>query len=151
MQSLHRQQDLGLLIAAARRRLKQVSAAHVRRFGLSPAQFWVFLTIAENRGLSLCDLSEGLGIDAPTASRTVAALTAHRLVRIGGRADDRRRHRLTLTPRGAAFARELRPVALELRAAVVRGFSAAEREQLRALLSRVIENLDEFERAAGAL
>jgi DNA-binding MarR family transcriptional regulator len=146
MQSLSKQENLGILIGAARRRLKQVTGNRVRGHGLSAPQFWVFVTIAENRGVGLCDLTDGLGTDAPTASRIVSALRLRRLVTIGGSAADRRRHRLDVTDKGSVLYQKLKPLAVELRGAVVRGFSAREQETLRRLLGRVIENLDALDR-----
>ena len=44
------------LIAAIRRRLKQLVGIKVREHGLTPAQFWLLNSICEHAGLSLREL-----------------------------------------------------------------------------------------------
>src|SRR6476646_5452578 len=80
-QLLSRQDSLGRLIAVARRRLKQTVGRRVAGHGLSSQQFWVLVFLLEEDGPALCDVCDGLRMDAPTASRIVAALTRRGLVR----------------------------------------------------------------------
>ena len=93
-------------------------------------------------GASLGELARRQRIDAPAASRTVAALTRRGLVRLQLDRDDRRRSRLSLTRAGEDLLRKLRPIADELRARVISGMNAAEETALRTLLHKVIRNLD---------
>jgi DNA-binding MarR family transcriptional regulator len=77
-----------------------------------------FLTIAENEGLSMRDLSERLGIAQSSASRNVAALSewhsfgkpGHDLVEAREDPRERRRKIITLTRKGEALIRELRVI-----------------------------------------
>jgi DNA-binding MarR family transcriptional regulator len=77
-----------------------------------------FLTIAENEGLSMRDLSERLGIAQSSASRNVAALSqwhsfgkpGHDLVEAREDPRERRRKIITLTTKGAALIRDLRVI-----------------------------------------
>ena len=74
-----------------------------------------FLTIAQNEGLSIRDLSERLGIAQSSASRNVAALSrwhsfgkaGHDLVQAEEDPRERRRKIITLTDKGRALATEL--------------------------------------------
>lgn len=74
-----------------------------------------FLTIAQNEGLSIRDLSERLGIAQSSASRNVAALSkwhsfgkeGHDLVQSEEDPRERRRKIVTLTPKGRSLARQL--------------------------------------------
>jgi DNA-binding MarR family transcriptional regulator len=74
-----------------------------------------FLTIAQNEGLSIRDLSERLGIAQSSASRNVAALSkwhsfgkeGHDLVQSEEDPRERRRKIVTLTPKGRDLARRL--------------------------------------------
>ncbi len=134
-----------MLVASIRRRLRQVVHAAVRRHRLTPQQFWVLLAIDEAGPLSLGALAERLPIDPPTASRVVASLTGRRLVRMGEDPADRRRLVIGTTPEGADLASRLRPLARELREAVIAGFSPPELTALRASLRRVLANIDRFE------
>ncbi|HSK40358.1 MAG TPA: helix-turn-helix domain-containing protein [Arenibaculum sp.] len=75
-----------------------------------------FLTVAQNEGLSIRELSERLGIAQSSASRNVAALSrwrgfdrpGHDLVQATEDPRERRRKVVTLTPRGRALVDELR-------------------------------------------
>jgi len=136
------QEYVGLLIAAARRSLRQAVQDRVRPLRLSRPQFWTLLAIGEVSGASLGELARRQRIDAPAASRTVAALTRRGLVRLQLDRDDRRRSRLSLTRAGEDLLRKLRPIADELRARVISGMNAAEETALRTLLHKVIRNLD---------
>src|SRR5690242_3591348 len=101
------QEYLGLLIAAARRRIKQVVLAEVARFGLSSQQFWTLIALRETPGLSQAELAGRVRADAPTMSRTLTALLDRGLVRTESDPEDRRRSRALLTPAGAKLAGEV--------------------------------------------
>jgi DNA-binding MarR family transcriptional regulator len=150
MQPLSEHEPVGLLIGAARRRIKQAVGRRVRPHQLAPQQFWLLVVLHENEGLSLRELAGRHHMDQPTASRIVATLVRRGLVVVGADPGDRRRGRLRLTAKGAALAEQVYPVAREVREAMVRGFSAAEIQGLRALLRRVIANVERFARGEAA-
>jgi DNA-binding MarR family transcriptional regulator len=89
----------------------------LRRFDPDmPIQYALsFLTVAQNEGLSIRDLSERLGIAQSSASRNVAALSrwrsfdrpGHDLVQAVEDPQERRRKVVTLTETGRALAEEL--------------------------------------------
>lgn len=140
-------EPLGVLIAAARRAIKQATGAHLGGSGLSPQQFWVLMAIHEKQGPSLRALCERRRMGAPTASRVVAALAAKGLVRIEGDPADRRCCRLELTGEGERRARRLEPLLHRTRASFAEGLSRSEQATLRDLLCRVIANAARFEQA----
>jgi DNA-binding MarR family transcriptional regulator len=139
------EEPVGMLVAAVRRRLRQVVHAEARGHRLTPQQFWVLLGIQEAGPVSLGALAERLPIDAPTASRVVASLTRRRLVRLAEDPADRRRLLIGITAEGADLATRLRPVARDLRETLTAGFSPAELAALRQALRRILGNLDRFE------
>jgi DNA-binding MarR family transcriptional regulator len=145
MQPLQRQEPVGLLIGAARRRIKQAVGRRLRPFRLTPQQFWLLVAIQEGRAPSLTELADRLRGDQPTASRVVATLVRRKLVRVDVDPVDRRRSKLSTAPAGDALRTELGEVAAEIRAAVVRGMNEAEQEAVRAGLRKVIANMDTFE------
>jgi DNA-binding MarR family transcriptional regulator len=138
-------EHVGALLAAVRRRIRQVVRAEAGSHRLSPQQFWSLVGIDEAGPLSLGSLAERLRIDQPTASRVVQSLTKRRLVELAEDPADRRRLLIDTTAEGAALAAKLRPTARELRLALVAGFSAAELAALRGALTRIVVNLDRFE------
>lgn len=145
-QMLRTQEYPGLLIAVARQRLKLAALARAARHGLSHQQFWLLVALHEGRrAASQAELAERLHVDAPTASRVLAALARRRLVRVEQDPADRRRARLHLTRAGEDLAQELATSAAEIRAAVVDGMSAAEVDALRRGLARIISNLERLD------
>jgi DNA-binding MarR family transcriptional regulator len=137
-----REEHIGLLVAAARRRIKQTVGVRVRRYQLTPQQFWVLVAIHESTGLSLRQLAERLRMDEPTASRVVSTLIRRKLARVESHPLDRRRSCLHLGIAGAAMANELGTIAGEVRSALVDGLSVAERSALRSSLRKVIANME---------
>jgi DNA-binding MarR family transcriptional regulator len=143
---LREQEDhVGILFAAVRRRLRQVVHAEARGHRLTPQQFWLLLGIDEAGSVSLGALAARLRMDPPTASRVVGSLTRRRLVRMAEDPADRRRLAIETTAEGADLADRLRPVAREMRDALVAGFTPPELAALRTSLRRMVENLDRFE------
>ena len=139
------EEHVGLLLAAIRRRIRQVVQAAAEGHRLSPQQFWALIGIEEAAPLSLGALAELQRMDQPTASRVVAALTRRKLVRMAEDPADRRRLVLATTAEGAELAARVRPIAREVRSAVVAGFSPTELAALRGSLRRILDNLDRFE------
>lgn len=143
---LRTQEYPGLLIAIARRRLKQAVLPRAARHGLSPQQFWILVGLSERRAApSQGELAERMHVDAPTASRVLATLVRRRLVRLEQDPADRRRALVHLTRTGQELAGELAGVAAGIRAAMVQGMSAAELDGLRRGLHKIISNLDRFD------
>ena len=135
-------EPVGLLIGAARRRMKRAVTDRVRPHGLTAQQFWALVNIDEADGPSLGEVAERLRMDAPTASRAVTQLLKRKLVIAEGDQGDRRRLRLRLTRAGRGRIAALRGLATELRGAAVHGLSRDEEQTLRGLLRKVISNLD---------
>jgi DNA-binding MarR family transcriptional regulator len=135
----------GLLIATARRRIKQAVFERVAGRQVTPQQFWMIVAIHETPGISQVEIADRTRADAPNVSRALSALSERRLVSVEADPGDRRRTRILLTPAGRALARELMPVARELRQAMVAGMSQAEIASLCSALQRLIANLDAAE------
>jgi DNA-binding MarR family transcriptional regulator len=138
-------EHIGLLIGAARQRIKQAVGSHARRYDLTTQQFWILVAIYEHPGFSLGELAAHLRMDSPTASRVVFALINRKLVEVRGDAADRRRARLHLRAPGAALAKDLHELATAVRAAVVQGLSSSEQTALRASLRKIIANMGRFQ------
>lgn len=139
------EEHVGVLLAALRRRIRQVAHAEAGGHKLSPQQFWALVGIAEAAPLSLGALAERLRIDQPTASRVVASLTRRGLLRMAEDPQDRRRLLIDTTAAGTELAGRIRPVARDLRDALVAGFTAPELNALRGALRKILGNLDRFE------
>lgn len=135
------QEPASLLIAAIRRRMKQIIGEQVREYGLTPAQFWMLNRVFDREGLSLRELADSLHMDTPTASRVVAALVRQKYVRSEEDPEDRRRARIVVTPRGRALADKLQSIAAQMRSAVEAPLTVNERETLRNLLRKSLQHV----------
>ena len=134
--------SIGLLVAAIRRRMKQVVWARLTPYNLTPQQFWVLLHLHQGPAMSLHELARNIWADDPTACRIVARLNERKLVRSDSDPEDRRRFRLTLTPKGRKLGGELMGLASEITTGMERNLSAADRQILCDVLQQVIGNLD---------
>jgi DNA-binding MarR family transcriptional regulator len=144
------EEQVGLLIASARRRIKQTVLARTAVHRLPPQQFWFLVNLRERPGISQVELAERVRSDAPTVSRAVFGLTRRGLVRGAPDPADRRRMQLFLTPAGQRLAKELAAVAAEIRAAITDGMTRSELAALRDGLRHVISNLDQLEAARAS-
>lgn len=142
--------SVGLLVAGARRRLKQLAWRRFAEFGVTPPQVGVLLILHGAAGsLTLRQVAERLHADDPTACRVVRKLVERRLVRATGHAADRRCSSLELTARGRELAGRLEGVAAELQRGIEDGLAPATLESLKAGLRAMIANLDRLDAAAG--
>ncbi len=139
----------GLLIAAARRRIKRAVLDRVAGRNLTPQQFWMLVAIQETPGISQVEIAARTRAEPPDVSRALAVLTRRGLVRSEVDPDDRRRTRVWLTRSGARTTKELAPIARSIRDAVVAGMSRDEVASLCAGLQRVVENLDALDETDG--
>jgi DNA-binding MarR family transcriptional regulator len=144
-QEIAEEEHVGLLIGAVRRRITQALGSSVRRYHLTPRQFWIVVALYEHPGLSLRELAAHLRMDDPTASRVIFALMNRKLVQVKNDAADRRRSRLYLGPLGATLGKELHELATAVREATTEGLSVAERQALRTCLRKIIANMDRFQ------
>ncbi len=144
------QEQLGLLIAAARRGLKMAVLRHARHLQLTPGQFWFLHAARELPGATLGELARRQRLDAPTSSRVAVTLEERGYLRVQPDPRDRRALRIALTAPGEKLVERIEPIAAAVRAASVQGMSQREQETLRALLRKLIANLEAFAEEAPA-
>ncbi len=141
---LPEQEYVGLLIGAARRGIKLAVQRRARALRLTAQQFWFLNAARELPGASLGEIARRQRMGAPTASRLADGLARRGLLRIAADDRDRRAVRVLLTPAGTRLAERVHPIALSLRAAMVRGMSRREQTALCAALRRVLVNVETF-------
>ena len=137
--------DFGFLL----RDLARLNALNFERHAacagstLTLSQCRVLTYLQRNEGISKVRLAELTGTDPMTLGRLLARMTADGLVEQRIDLNDRRAHRLYLTPeRALPLLDEIWRSADKSRAEALQGLNAAERSQLMSLLRRVQENLD---------
>lgn len=99
----------------------------------------VLLALAGRTTRSQQELAQMVAVSRTTVSKVAADLVAQGLVHRVRNPDDRRSYLLERTPEGAAAARRWRRHAEDLEDAITATFSVAEKEELRQLLFRVVE------------
>ncbi len=144
-QSMPKQAQVGLLLAAVRRRQRQAVEARVSCLGLSTQQFWVLEAVFQRGECALSDILATLPMDQPTASRVLSALQERRLVEMESDATDRRRRCVRLTVQGARMAQHCTSIAKQIRKALLVGFSQNEIATLSDCLGRMVANLDRLD------
>ena len=105
--------------------------------GISAPQFGTLLLIESNPGLSQSSVAEALRFDRSTLVQIIDRLESQGLVVREVSAQDRRSHALRLTDDGAALLAELKELAYQHEADVLRELDDDERETLINLLDRV--------------
>ena len=142
LQKQANQEPIGLLIAATRRRIKQIVMTRAGQLGLTAQQFWLLVGLDEGGSQSLHTLAQRARTDDPTASRVVQSLVTAGLVTSTPDPSDRRRSCLELTARGRTLAPRLVAMAREIRGLVERDLSPHERELVRAALRKILTTLE---------
>jgi DNA-binding MarR family transcriptional regulator len=109
--------------------------------GVHAGQDYLIELLSEEDGLTVGEIAERIGIEVPTVVRTVQRMEANGLVAKQRDPRDRRRSSIVLTERGRAVEPAVRAALRDIERTAMRGLSAAEREQLLDLLTRVRTNL----------
>lgn len=128
--------ELRVLILRSARRLRAEHTA-----GITDAQYAVLAVLSVHGPLTPGDLAEREGVQPPSMTRTVAALTEQGLVERAANPEDRRQVRVTLTDAGRAVVRETRSRRDAWLARRLAELTPAEREvvaQATAILTRIV-------------
>jgi DNA-binding MarR family transcriptional regulator len=106
---------------------------------LTVVQFRALAFLGRNKGASLSDLAEHIGLTRPSASKLVDGLVGRRMVSRKADSVDRRRIRLTLTEKGASSLQAARGAAQAALAARLGALTSGEQatiwQAMRALHS----------------
>jgi len=140
---------LGSLISGVRSRLVQVYQSRVSGLGLTAQQFWVLVVLHEQGPLCLRQVAERVWCDEPTASRLLKALLKGGWVTVGPDPAHGRRLRIQVAEAKRTQVATLHREALGLRQGLKAGLTDGEEAQLRALLARLLHNLDLLEARKG--
>jgi MarR family transcriptional regulator, organic hydroperoxide resistance regulator len=133
------EENLHYLIAVTARLLTGAFNSRLASHGVTVGQWPVLVHLWETDGLSQRELCERIGIEEGTMTRTVDGMERAGLLRRGQIANNRRRYRIELTPRGAALKNELLPCMNQLIADATSSFSPGDSDRLRRLLRKIIE------------
>ncbi len=134
--------NIGMLIVAARRSIRQLVAGKVVPLDLTPHHFWMLLVISKAAPLSLGELARAMWMDNPTVSRMVQQMTQRGYLVVGPDPNHGRRIRIRLTPEGVTLCENLAGIGEGLRAQAEGNMTEEETSALRELLCKYMRNLD---------
>lgn len=118
---------------------------------VSVPQWRILAVLHERAGCTMNELADVTTVDRTTLTRALDRMVAEGLVARKNDARDRRNVRLDLTPAGDDTFRRVLPRVVAQNERAVEGFSAAEAASIRALLHRMLRNLDvEYDRRNAA-
>lgn len=122
------------------RRARAINA-DLRPFGLDYARWRVLAVLNEDASMSMGRLAELTSVDRTTLTRTLGLMEAEKLVRRAPNPADRRGVEISLTPQGRRALDKVLPCVLAQTERATRGFASEEVDLLRALLTRMVDNL----------
>jgi DNA-binding MarR family transcriptional regulator len=136
----HEGLSVGHLMGRARASLLAGLDARLTRFGLTGMQFAVLKNLADGAARTAADLCRSMHYDTGAMTRILDRLEQRGLVRRERCREDRRVVFLHMTGSGRARMPRLLSAGTHVVDAHLAGFTAAEVEQLKAYLKRMIEN-----------
>jgi DNA-binding MarR family transcriptional regulator len=116
-----------------------IFAMEVGNCDLTPRQFTVLATAAEEEKLTQTELVERTGIDRSTLADIVSRLAARRLIRRRKAKTDGRAYEITLTDAGWESLRDARPRALAADERLLSRLPAAKRQDFLDSLSMIVD------------
>lgn len=124
------------------RRAHQVSVAifmeETADFEVTPVQYAILNALLADPGEDQVTLARKVAFDAATFGSVITRLEARGWVRREPHAEDRRRKCLWVTPEGAEAAQQMRRSVGKVQQRILSPLAPAEREQLIALLDRLV-------------
>ncbi len=133
---------VGFWINRASRSIVRQSDARLRAFGFALSYLPVVAALARVRSLSQKDLARLARVEQPTMVETIARMERDGLVQRQPNPADKRGNLVSLTRRARARFAKVRGVLAQGEREVTAGLSEAEQTVLRALLQRIVENVE---------
>ncbi len=131
------QRHTGFLLRRAQQR--HVAAwQHEVSGDITNVQYGVLAVLARRPGLAQKEIGEELDLDRSTIADVCVRMERGGMISRVQDAQDRRRNVLHLTERGRAELKRVVPLVDEVQVTLARGLTAAEHEQLRVLLGKLL-------------
>jgi DNA-binding MarR family transcriptional regulator len=147
---LLREETVGFLIWEARRAYARDFGALIAEHGVSFGVFPVLRILWDEDALTQSEIIRRAGMKGPTIVGIVAQLEAAGLIRRIQDPNDGRKRSIALTREGDALRHVIMPIAEDVNRRALKGFSAEERQSLKAMLRRVRGNLSVEDQARGS-
>ena len=135
---------LGPMLGRCAHLARERMDARMSRFGMTPAQTHVLRYLRQNGGqMPQRELLENLKVKPSTVNGILDRMEEKGLVERSVSGADARQRLVALTPAGREREEQAKQSFLEAEALIAKGLTEEETDTLRALLERVIHNLEE--------
>lgn len=141
MTSLSAEMGIGGSLRTAHRYYQRLLQEHLAERNLTVAQYLHLRVLREKNTLFQNEISAELGINKASSTAIVEMLDREGLIERVRDGEDRRRIRVSLTPRGIALADTILPFAKQIAFAATHGISPADLGQFFATMDKILENL----------
>lgn|SRR5574337_198553 len=133
----------GHLIRRAHQRSVAIFMEETAEFDITPVQFAILNALIERPGEDQVTLAGRVAFDAATSGSVIGRLEAKGLIRRAADAADKRRKLLWVTPLGEQLAQQMKRTVRRVQSRIVDGLDRSEREQLIALLHKLVLHADD--------
>jgi DNA-binding MarR family transcriptional regulator len=117
---------------------------------LTPRQYAILLTVAQNEGVSQTQLVELTGIDRSTLADVVRRMLKKGLLQRRRTRDDARAYAVKLTDEGVRVLKTHDPLARRVDERILSGLPAQQRERFLQDLAAIVETLNRIKEKNGA-
>lgn len=138
---LRLEETIGFLLADATRTMTRTFSARIARHGVGMGIFQFLRILWEHEGLTQSELAARARMRGPSAAGALHDLERRGFVRRVADRDDGRKLRVHLTPAGRRLYDLVMPDIDVTNRVMLAGFTAAERNTLKAMLRRMRRNL----------
>ncbi|MCE3045476.1 MarR family winged helix-turn-helix transcriptional regulator [Legionella sp. 16cNR16C] len=128
------------LIKKASRLLIKRANELLKPYGLTDAYTYFLMALYQQDGLTQSEMHKQIGIEQPTAVRTLDRMERDGLIIRTRSARDRRAIEIRLTEKGRNCQSIIEQCACELNQFVLSGFKEEEKDQIKSLLERLNNN-----------
>ena len=128
----------GHLIRRAQQRAVAIFMEETVGFDVTPVQFAILNALMDDPGEDQITLSGRVAFDAATSGSVIGRLEAKGWVKREADASDKRRKLLWTTPEGEKVALQMKRAVSRAQRRIVSPLNARERDQLAALLSKLV-------------
>lgn len=115
--------------------------AELSKLGLHAGQELVLKILSEEGPQTMSDLARALGVQPPTATKTVSRLTAQGFVKRRASKEDSRQAYAEITAKGEKLIKQIDKIWKSIEREAFKGFEEKERRTLRKYLKRLEKNI----------
>jgi MarR family transcriptional regulator for hemolysin len=133
--------EVAFTIMDVARLLKTFADQQARQYGMTRAQWAVLVRLDRSEGLKQSELAELLDLQPISLTRLLDRLAENKLIERRADPNDRRAHRLFLTPAARPLLERLSELGTDMMATVLEGLDAKTIERMRRDLGLVKGNL----------